>query len=60
MSTKARVEIKALSRDSEVVLIDRETAVAVDLSPEIAGKIALAKASASLTERLVTAVLALN
>ncbi|MCZ6887344.1 MAG: hypothetical protein O7H39_02530 [Gammaproteobacteria bacterium] len=60
VSTKARVEIKALSRDSGVVLVDRETAVAVDLSPEIAGKIALAKASANLTERLVTAVLALN
>ena len=60
VSSKARVEIKALARESEVVLVDRETAVAVDLSPEIAGKAALARASAHLTERLVDAVLAVN
>ena len=58
VSTKARVELKAISRETnEVVLIDRETAVAVDLSPEIAGKNALAKGAAKLTGRLVRAMM---
>lgn len=54
VSTKARIEIKAIDRSAgEVLLVDRETAVAVDLSPEIAGKNALAKGAAKLAERLV-------
>jgi hypothetical protein len=54
VSTKARIEIKAVDRSAgEVLLVDRETAVAVDLSPEIAGKNALAKGAARLAERLV-------
>ena len=54
VSTKARIELKAVNRSAgTVVIVDRETAVAVDLSPEIAGKTALAKGAARLTERLV-------
>ena len=59
VSSKGRVEIKAIARESgRVVLIDRETATAVDLSPEIAGKAAIAKGAANLAERLVPAILA--
>ena len=58
VSSKARVEIKALARASgEVVLVDRESTVAVDLGAESAGKAALAKGAAKLTERLVPAIL---
>jgi hypothetical protein len=58
VSTKARVELKAIDRESNaVVLIDRETSVAVDLSPEIAGKNALAKSAEKLTGRLVRAIM---
>ncbi len=54
VSTKARIEIKAVDRSAgEVLLVDRETAVAVDLSPEIAGKNALAKGASQLAVRLV-------
>jgi hypothetical protein len=57
VSSKGRVEIKVLSPAADkVVLVDRETAVAVDLSPEIAGKEALAKSAARLTERLVPVI----
>ncbi len=58
VSTKGRIELKAIKRDGgKVLLVDRETAVAVDLSPEIAGKNALAKSATKLIERLVPALL---
>ncbi len=58
-STKARIELKAIDREAgSVLMVDRETSVAVDLSPEIAGKIALAKGAAKLTERLVKRIVA--
>ena len=54
VSTKTRIEIKAIDRSAgEVLLVDRETAVAVDLSPEIAGKNVFAKGASQLAERLV-------
>lgn len=59
VSTKARIEIKAIDRAAgSVLLVDRETSVAVDLSPEIAGKNALAKGAAKLAERLVRRIIA--
>lgn len=61
VSTKGRVELKAIKRaDGKVLLVDRETAVAIDLSPEIAGKNALAKSASILTARLVPALLESN
>jgi hypothetical protein len=57
VSSKGRVEVKAISRtNGKVLLVDRDTAVAVDLSPEMAGKAALAKSATRLTERLVAAI----
>ena len=58
VSSKGRVEVKAISRaNGKVLLVDRDTAVAVDLSPEMAGKAALAKSATRLTERLVLAIM---
>lgn len=61
VSAKACVEIKAVRQaDGKVVLIDREPTVAVDLSPEAAGKEAQARAAAVLAERLVRAIVDLR
>lgn len=57
VSAKARVEIKAVKHaDGKMLLVDREPTVAVDLSPESAGKMAQAKAATALAERLVKAI----
>lgn len=54
VSVKARVEIKVVDRKSgEVVAVDRETAVEVDLTEQIAGKKALQSAAARIAERLL-------
>lgn len=54
VSVKARVEVKAVDRKSgEVVAIDRETAVEVDLTEQIAGKKALQTAAARIAERML-------
>ncbi|MCI5211136.1 MAG: hypothetical protein D3910_20665, partial [Candidatus Electrothrix sp. ATG2] len=57
VSAKGRVEIRALDRSNgKVLAVDRATAVAVELSPEIAGKLALEKCGQQLVERLVKAL----
>ncbi len=58
VSSKGRVEVKVIERTTGRILAsDREVVVAVDLSPEIAGKKALQNATAQLSERLVPALL---
>ena len=59
VSSRARVEIKAVDRATgKVILVSRANAVAVDISPEMAGKAAIAKAAAELTEQLVPLMVA--
>ena len=59
ISVKARVEVKAVERSSgKLLATDRETAVAVDLAEQVAGKTALQEAAARLAERLLPAIAA--
>lgn len=54
ISVKARLEVKALDRDSgKVLAIDRQTSVAVDLAEHVAGKAALQDAAVNIAERLL-------
>ncbi len=54
VSVKARVEVKAVDPKTEKVLaVDRQTAVAVDLAEQLAGKAALQKAAEQIAGRLL-------
>lgn len=54
VSAKSSVDIKVMrNTDSNVLLVDREQAVSVDLSFEMASKESQAKAASALAERLV-------
>ena len=54
VSSKGRVEVKAVNVSSgEVVSVGRDVAVAVDLSREIAGKAAIAKATTKIASALI-------
>ena len=55
-SVKARVELKAVRQNGELIATDRQVAVAVDLSEQIAGKTALQNAAAALAERIIPAL----
>jgi hypothetical protein len=53
VSCRARVEVKAMPRTGgAVLLVDRQTTVAVDTAEHMAGKLALEAAGAALAERL--------
>jgi hypothetical protein len=54
VSVQARLEVKAVERKSgKVLFVDRQTAVVVDLTEQIAGKAALQEAAAAIAERLL-------
>lgn len=54
ISCKARVEIKAVRvKTGEILAVDRETAAAVDVAENIAGKLAIEKATRKILERIV-------
>lgn len=54
ISVKARLEVKAVDRATDkVIAIDRQTAVEVDLTEQIAGKKALQTAAAAIVERML-------
>lgn len=54
VSVKARLEVKAIDRNTDkVIAADRQTAVVVDLTEQIAGKAALQEAAAQIAERML-------
>jgi len=58
VSSKGRVELKVIKReDGALLLVDREVETAVELSVNIAGREALAKAASKLVERIVPILL---
>jgi hypothetical protein len=53
-SVKARLEVKAIDPATDkIIAIDRQVAVEVDLTEQIAGKKALQKAAAMIAERML-------
>ncbi len=53
ISVKARLEVKALDREGNILAVDRQTRVAVDLAEQMAAKKALQDAAADLAERML-------
>ena len=58
VSCRARVEVKAIERETgRVVAVDRETAVAVDIAEQVAGKAAIQKAADQIAQRIALRIL---
>ena len=54
VSVKARVELKAIDRKTDEILVaDSQTALVVDLTENLAGKEAIQEAAAILAERVL-------
>ena len=53
VSVKARLEVKVLNTNGEVVASDRQTTVKVDLNELLAGQAALQDAASSIAERII-------
>ena len=54
VSVKARLEVKAVDRTTDrIIAVDRQVAVEVDLTEQIAGKKAIQEAAAAIAERLL-------
>jgi hypothetical protein len=53
ISCRARVELKAQRKSGEVIIVDRQTSVAVDIAEQIAAKKALEEAATELAQRIV-------
>jgi serine/threonine protein kinase/TolB-like protein len=54
ISVKARVELKAIDRRTDqIIAVDRQTALVIDLTENIAGKAAIEEAAAMLAERML-------
>src|SRR5262249_2635257 len=53
VSCKARVELKAVNNSGQIVVVDRQTSVAVDITEQTAAKTALQKATVELAQRIV-------
>jgi hypothetical protein len=53
ISCKARVELKARTRSGDLLVVDRQTSVAVDITEQTAAKTALQNAALELAERLL-------
>lgn len=53
ISCRARVELKAQSRAGEILVVDRQTSVAVDITEQTSAKLALQQAAAELAERVL-------
>jgi hypothetical protein len=57
VAVKGRLEVKAIDRRTgRILVVDRQTSVAVDLTEQIAGKTAMQDAAAALAERLLPAI----
>ena len=53
VSCKARVELKIKRRDTDVLIMDRQTSIAVDIAEQTASKTALQNAATELAERII-------
>ena len=53
IACKARIELKAVKSNGDILVVDRETSVAVDVAEQTAAKIALQNAATAIAERIV-------